>query len=237
MRRFYKNVSVAGEGDAFAVTLDGKKMRTRAKAPFLLPNEALAMAIASEWEDQGGTIKPQSMPITRLAGTAIDRVSPARSHVIDELMAYAETDLLCHRADRPAELVTRQDAAWRPLLDWAAQKYSAALKVTVGILPQPQPKQALAALRGAVAGYDDMILAGLHSATTASGSLIIGLALAEGRIDAADAFEISQVDETFQIERWGEDAELEAQRAAIRADMESTAIFIQLLSDQGAKGE
>ncbi|MCZ6861494.1 MAG: ATPase [Alphaproteobacteria bacterium] len=236
MRRFYKVVSVAREGDAFTVTLDGKKMRTRAKAPFHLPNEALARAIANEWEDQGSTIKPQSMPITRLAGTAIDRVSPARSRVIDELAAYGETDLLCHRADRPAELVTRQDTAWRPLLDWAAQKYSADLKVTIGILPQPQPKQALAALRGAVAGFDDMMLAGLHSATTASGSLIIGLALAEGRIDAAGAFEISQVDETFQIERWGEDAELEEQRAGIRADMESTAIFIRFLSDQGAKG-
>ncbi len=230
MKRFYKKVSVVGESDAFAVTLDGKKMRTRAKAPFLLPNKALARAIAGEWEDQEGTIKPQSMPITRLAGTAIDRVAPARPGVIDELTAYAETDLLCHRADRPAELAMRQDAAWRPLLDWAAQRFGAGLKVTVGVLPQAQPEQALAALCGAVAAYDDMMLAGLHSATSAAGSLIIGLALAEGRIDAGDAFEISQVDETFQIERWGEDAELEAQRAAIRADLKSTANFMQLLS-------
>jgi chaperone required for assembly of F1-ATPase len=233
VKRFYEKVSVAGEGGAFAVTLDGKKMRTRAKAPFLLPNQALAEAIAGEWEDQGSTIKPQSMPITRLAGTAIDRVTPARPGVIDELTAYAETDLLCHRADRPAELVTRQDEAWGPLLDWAARRYSAGLKVTVGVLPQPQPKQALAALRGAVAAYDDMMLAGLHSATSAVGSLIIALALAEGRIDAGAAFEISQVDETFQIERWGEDAELEAQRVAIRADLKSTANFMRLLSDEG----
>lgn len=232
MKRFYKNVSVAGEGRAFAVMLDGKKMRTRAKAPFLLPNQALAGAVAAEWEDQGSTIKPQSMPITRLAGTAIDRVTPARSGVIDELTAYAETDLLCHRADHPADLAARQDAAWQPLLDWAAQKYSATLKVTVGILPQPQPKRALTALRGTVAGYDDMMLAGLHSATIASGSLIIGLALAEGRIDAADAFEVSQIDETYQIERWGEDAELEARRAAIRADLLSTANFMRLASNE-----
>lgn len=214
------------------MTLDGKKMRTRAKAPFLLPNQALARAIAGEWEDQEDTIEPQSMPITRLAGTAIDRVAPVRSRVIDELTAYAETDLLCHRAERPAELVGRQDAAWGPLLDWAARRFGAGLKVTVGVLPQPQPKRALAALRGVVAAYDDMMLAGLHSASCAAGSLIVGLALAEGRIDAGEAFEISQLDETFQIERWGEDAELEAQRVAIRADLKSTANFIRLLSDQ-----
>lgn len=232
MKRFYKKVSVAGEGGAFAVTLDGKKMRTRAKAPFVLPNEALAQAIAGEWEDQGSTINPQSMPITRLAGTAIDRVAPVRPRVIDELTAYAETDLLCHRADRPAELAARQDAAWGPLLDWAARRFDAGLNVTVGILPQPQPKQALAALRGAVAAYDDMMLAGLHSATSTAGSLIVGLALAEGRIDAGEAFEVSQIDETYQIERWGEDTEHDAQRAAICADLKSTAIFMRLLSDE-----
>lgn len=237
MKRFYKKVSLAGEGDAFVVTLDGKPIRTRAKAPFLLPNKALARAIAGEWENQGSTIDPHSMPMTRLAGTAIDRVAPARPRVIDELAAFAETDLLCHRADRPAELVARQDAAWRPLLDWAAQRYSAGLKVTVGILPQPQPKEALTALRCSVAAYDDMLLAGLHSATTASGSLIIALALAEGRIDAGDAFEASQVDETYQIERWGEDAELEARRAAIRADLNSTENFMQLLSDKTVECE
>ena len=230
MKRFYKIVSVAGEGGGFAVMLDGKKMRTRAKAPFVLPNQALAQAIAGEWEDQGSKIEPQSMPLTRLAGTAIDRVAPARPGVIDELTAYAETDLLCHRADRPADLAVRQDAAWGPLLEWAAQRFAAGLKVTVGILPQPQPKQALAALRGAVAAYDDMMLAGLHSATAATGSLIIGLALTEGRIDAGEAFETSQIDESYQIERWGEDAEHEAQRAAIRADLKSTANFLRLLS-------
>lgn len=234
MKRFYKIVSVAREGEAFAVLLDGKKMRTRAKVPFLLPNQALAQVIASEWEDQEDTIKPQSMPVTRLAGTAIDRVAPARSHVIDELTAYAETDLLCHRADHPADLAARQDAAWQPLLDWAARTYSASLKVTVGILPQPQPEQALAALRGAVGGYGDMMLAGLHSATVGSGSLIIGLALAEGRIDAGGAFEASQIDETYQIERWGEDAELEAHRSAIRSDLNSTGEFLRLLSGENA---
>lgn len=233
MKRFYKNVSVAEKDGGFAVTLDGKQMRTRAKAPFLLPSAAVARAIVAEWECQGSTIEPQSMPVTRLAGTAIDRVAPARPSVIDELTAYAETDLLCYRADRPSELVARQDAAWRPLLDWAEEEFVAGLKVTVGILPQPQPKRALAALREVVAAYDDMMLAGLHSVTTAAGSLIIGLALAEGRIDAKDAFEASQIDEAFQIERWGEDAELDVQRSAIRADIESTANFMRLLSDRG----
>ncbi len=231
MKRFYKKVAVAREGEVFAVTLDGKQMRTRARAPFFLPSEAVAYAIAVEWENQESTIEPQSMPITRLAGTAIDRVAPARPRVIDELTAYAETDLLCYRADRPTALVTRQDTAWRPLLDWAEATFAAGLNVTVGVLPQPQPRQALAALRQAVDAYDTMMLAGLHSATTATGSLIIGLALAEGRIDAGDAFETSQVDETFQIERWGKDAELEAQRVAIRADIVSTANFMRLLSE------
>ena len=237
MKRFYKKVSTVGDGDAYAVALDGKTMRTRAKAAFLLPNELLAREIAVEWEEQGDTIEPQSMPLTRLAGTAIDRIAPARARVIDELMAYAETDLLCHRADRPAELVARQEAAWQPLLDWAGVRFSANLSVTIGVLPQPQPEPALAALRQSVTAYDDMMLAGLHSATTAAGSLVVGLALTEERIDSEEAFDVSQIDETYQIERWGMDDELAARRSAIREDLEAIEKFMRLLADKPSVGD
>ncbi|WP_119462792.1 ATP12 family protein [Rhodospirillaceae bacterium SYSU D60014] len=229
MKRFYKKVRTAAVEDGFQVLLDERPVRTPGRAPLVVPTQPVAEAIATEWQAQGEAVKPLTMPLTRLATTAIDRVTAHREGVIDEVASYAATDLLCYRADQPAELVARQNALWQPLLDWATLRYDAPLTVTTGVLPQPQPAGSLVALRAAVAALGTLKLTALHAATTACGSVIIALALLEDRIDAVGAWETSQLDETFQIEVWGEDAEAAARREALRQDIEATARFMALL--------
>jgi chaperone required for assembly of F1-ATPase len=228
VRRFYRNAVVAERGGGFAIALDGKPVRTPAKADLILPTRALAEAVADEWQGQGDDIRPQSMCLTRLASTGIDRVGPQREAVIEEIAAYAATDLVCYRAEGPWELTKREDAAWRPLLDWAARRYRARLRVAAGVVPLDQSPAPLQRLKRAAAAMDDMTLTGLHHATAACGSLVIGLALAEGHIDAARALELSLVDETFQIERWGEDGLQARRRENLRQDIASAARFMEL---------
>ncbi|MGH7001299.1 MAG: ATP12 family protein, partial [Stellaceae bacterium] len=202
-------------------------LRTPAKARFVVRSKKLAEAIAAEWQAQGETIKPAALPLTRLAGTAIDLVAQRRESIVAEVAKYAATDLVCYRADEPSELAARQRRAWQPHLDWAGARY-AALAVTAGIAPVTQAPEALAAYRNAVAAYDDMTLAALHLATTALGSLVLALALIEGQIAPDEAFAAGELDQSFQIERWGEDAEALARRAAVRADIGIAARFAAL---------
>jgi chaperone required for assembly of F1-ATPase len=170
------------------------------------------------------------MPLTRLAATAIDRTRTQRDLVAAEAANYAGTDLVCYRAEHPPVLIARQHAGWQPLIDWAMQRYDAALAVTSGIVPQPQSPAALKAFAAAVVAQDDFRLTALHAMTTACGSLVIALALIEGRLDATAAFAVSQLDETFQIEAWGEDAEATARRRGLAEDIEAAARFVQLLN-------
>jgi chaperone required for assembly of F1-ATPase len=228
VKRVYTEVAVEPAEGGFAVMLDGRPVRTPGRRMLAVPSRALAEAIAAEWRAQGDRVEPRSMPLTRLASTALDLVGQRRPAIVDEIAAYAGTDLVCYRADAPAELAARQHAAWQPLLDWAAARYGAAFVVTQGVVPRTQPPEALAALRRAVEAYDDMALVALHAATAAAGSLIVALALLDGRIDAAEAFAASQLDETFQIEKWGEDAEAARRRAALRDDLAQAAEFHRL---------
>lgn len=231
MKRVYRLVASEEAAGGHAVTLDGKRMRTPGRRELLLPTAALAAAVAAEWDAQIDEIRPATMPLTRLAATAIDRTADQRDQTIAETAGYAGTDLLCYRADHPPALAERQHAAWQPLLDWAAERYAARLEVTAGIIPKRQSPAALARFTETVATYDNFRLTGLHTATAACGSLIIALALAEGRLAAAEAFSLSQLDETFQIEAWGEDAEARQRREALAADIEATARFLTLLAD------
>ncbi len=227
MKRFFRAASIAEAEGGYAVLLDGKPIRTPAKAPLTVRSRKLAEAIAAEWEAQGETIEPATLPLTRLAGTAIDLVAQRRDEIVAEIAKFAATDLVCYRADQPSELAVRQHRAWQPHLDWAGARY-ASLAVTAGVSPVAQAPAALDAYRRAVAAYDDMMLAALHLATATLGSLVLALALVEGRIDAAAAFAAAELDQSFQIERWGEDAEAMARRAAIRDDVEAAARFAAL---------
>ncbi len=232
MKRVYDNVAVAEADGGWGITLDGRPLRTPSRDALVVPTRALAEAIAAEWDAQGETVEPESMPFTRLASTALDRVESQREAVIDEIAGYGASDLLCYRAEHPQALVQRQAEAWQPVLDWAARRYDAPLAVTSGVLPVAQDPQTLAALRAAVAEYDAFALAALHAATHASGSLILALALATGHLDAAAVAAASQLDETYQAEKWGQDAEAEERLAGLRAQLHDVERFLGLL---GAK--
>jgi chaperone required for assembly of F1-ATPase len=231
MKRIYRTVATEHLAGGHSVMLDGKPMRTPGRRALVLPTGALAAAIAAEWDAQTGEIRPAQMPLTRLAATAIDRTADQRDQTIAETASYAGTDLVCYRADHPPALAARQHAAWQPLIDWAAARYASRLEVTAGIIPRPQDPAILSRFTEAVAAFDNFRLTGLHTATAACGSLIIALALAEGRVGAEEAFAISQLDETFQIEAWGEDEEAMRRRAALAADIAATARFLALLAE------
>jgi chaperone required for assembly of F1-ATPase len=225
-RRAYETVSVEPSGSGFAVRLDDKPLKTPGGQPVVAPWPGLAEAIGDEWRAQGARPNLSSVPMTRIAATAIDRIPSRRDGVIDELLAYAETELVCHRADSPPELMARQQATWQPLLDWLSQQFDAPLAVTNGVLPRPQAETTLQALRRLLEGLDDFSLAGLSVAVASSGSLVIGLAMLDGKIDAGQAFDAAELDATFQIEQWGEDSIAAQRRAELRAELETAAKFI-----------
>jgi chaperone required for assembly of F1-ATPase len=229
MRRIYREVRVAPAGGGWGILLDSRALQTPARAPLALPRRALAEAVAAEWEAQVERIVPATMPLMRMAATTIDRVVPQRSQAAAEIVGYAGTDLVCYRADRPAELVQRQTVLWQPLLDWATLRFDAPLLVVTGIAPKPQPPAAIAAIKSAVESLDPFWLTALHGATTACGSVVIGLALVEQRLDAEGAWQASQLDETFQIENWGEDPEAAARRRDLRRDIDAVSQFMHLL--------
>ena len=229
MKRFYKQARVKGAAGGHGVELDGRLVKTLGKRDLVVPSPALAAAMAGEWEAQQGEIRRETMPLTRLAGVTLDRGSIEREAVVQKAAGYAGTDLVCYRATRPPALVARQDAVWQPLIDWATERYDAPLVVTNGVIPASQPAASLAALAAVVAAHGDFALTALHAATTACGSLVIALALMEGRLDADQAFAASQLDESYQIEAWGEDGEQAKRRAALASEIEAAAQFISLL--------
>jgi len=231
MKRFYQAVRVAPGGHGHQVLLDERPVRTPAKRPLIVPTAHLAEAVAAEWRAQGETIRPELMPLTRLASTALDRMPGLRQAAIDEAAAYADTDLLCYRAAEPFELVQRQYHAWQPMLEWLSAAYGVKLSVTTSMLPVAQPEAARMRLRTAVAGLEDWPLVGLHAATIGLGSLVLGLALLDGRIDAEAALAASLLDERFEIERWGTDPEAERRHAAVRSDVTAAARFLQAIHE------
>ena len=217
-RRFWKTVSSReGEG-GWEIALDDRPLRTPSKMPLLLPTTALAAALVKEWEAVEDRVDPRRMPWTRSANSAIDKVPAQRADVVEMLGEYGATDLLSYRATHPEALVERQSEAWDPLLDWAAERYGARLAVTAGMMPVPQDGGALTRLRKAVAENDDFALTGLHDLVVLTGSLVLGLAAAEG-VDAPEViWRRSRVDEDFQAEQWGRDEEAAAAAAAHEAD-------------------
>jgi len=237
LQRFYKHATAQPAEDGVAVLLDGRPMRTPAqRVPLVVPTTPLARAIAAEWDSQGKEVRPAEMPLTALACTAHDVARPRRDELVDGLARYAETDLVCYRVDSPATLAQRQQATWQPLLDWVALAYDARLNVTTGILPAEQPAQALQALRRAVESLDDMHLAALSASVQAAGSLVVGLALVNRHIDASHAFRAAELESTYQIEAWGEDAEAMERREALRDELEAARTFVDLLTcDDGSR--
>jgi chaperone required for assembly of F1-ATPase len=229
MKRFYTNITVTEQRDGFGVALDGKELRSPARRALALPTWALAEAVAAEWAAQGEDIRPDTMKLMALVSTARDLVAENPAAVAAEIAKYAATDLLCYRAEYPASLVRRETLLWQPLLDWAARRFGARLRATAGIVPIDQPADSLAALRAVLDGLDPFTLAAIADLTACCGSLILALALWDGRLDAPGAYEAAQLDESFQNESWGEDAEAAVRQRRLKDDIAAGARFLALL--------
>jgi chaperone required for assembly of F1-ATPase len=232
-KRLYDAVAIGQDNGAFTVLLGGRPLRTPEKNILRLPTAALAAGVANEWLAQGETLRPESMPLTRLAATAAERIGARRRAVVDAVVGYAGSDLLCYRAESPDELVVLQRRAWQPLLDWAAERWGARLAVGAGVVPIEQPPAAIEALHRAVDQATDLELAALSCVVQASGSIVVGLAVLDGRIDAETAAETALLDEQYQAERWGIDAEAERRRREIADDIRAAASFLSLAGPGG----
>jgi chaperone required for assembly of F1-ATPase len=232
MQRFWNEArAAAGEGGGFAILLDGRPMRLPGGAALSVAGAPLAEAIAAEWQQaggaKGGRMRPEEVPLTRLVGTATERIAPDPAGTITALARYAEAELLCYRAEH-GKLAARQAEAWDPWLRWAAQGLDAPLRITTGIMPVAQPPHALAALQAAIARHPPLELAALGVAVPALGSLVLGLALAQGHLAPAEAHRLATIDEAFQNEVWGSDAEALRRRESAAADVALAARLVAL---------
>jgi len=208
-KRFWTDTAVAQVEGGFGVTLDGRMLRTPVKSALVLPTRGMADEVAREWDAQEGKIDPLSMPFTRAANAATDKVTPQHAEVADMLAAYGDSDLICYRASDPRSLVERQNKGWDPLVDWSATALKAPLQVYVGVMHAEQPVQSVATLRQKVHSFDAFRLAAFHDLVSLSGSLIIGMAVTENYASAIDLWDISRIDENWQAEQWGHDEEAE----------------------------
>ena len=228
MKRFWKDAEVVEDG-GFGIALDGRRVKTPAKADLIVPGRALAEGIAAEWRDAGEEVDPRAMPLTGLANAAIDRVAPDPEAFAAGLAAYGESDLLCYRAEGPAALVERQEARWDPLLAWARRRYDVDFGVTAGITHIAQPPATTQRLAHAVKSLDSFRLAGLAPLVTIGGSLVAGLAVLEGAMTAEATWAAVSLDEQWQLEQWGRDAEAEAALEGRHRDFLAAARFLELL--------
>jgi chaperone required for assembly of F1-ATPase len=232
VKRFWDVATLSRDGDEFRVLLDGKPINLPGGGVLRVRPPALAEAIAEEWRlaggAKGGEMSFADTPLTRMAGTARERIAADPAPTADAIARYGETDLLCYRAETPLALAARQAEHWQPWLDWASRAFEAPLRVTNGIVPVRQHRDSVDAVRRVVHGYDAYVLAGLGIAVPALGSLVLGLALAEGVLDAAEAHRLGALDELFQAELWGEDEEAVRRRANIAADIALAERFIRL---------
>ena len=229
MKRFWKDVAVARESDAWSIRLDSRPVKTPARVPLAVPNEAMAEAIADDWRAIEDKIDPRRMPLTGLANAAIDRVAPDRQAFAAGIAKYAEADLACYRADGPRGLVSLQEQHWDPLLAWARRRYDVDFATTTELMHVDQPSATVDRLGHAVSALDAFRLAALQPLVTISGSLVAALAVQEKAISPDDAWEAVSVDDRWQLEQWGSDAEAEVALENKRRDFLVAARFLELL--------
>lgn len=227
-KRFWNAATVVPEEDGFAIALDNRRVKTPAKQSLLLPTEGLARLIAAEWDAQTGLVNPETMPATRMANSALDKVAAQYDEVVGVLGAYGETDLLCYRATGPERLIAQQADAWDPLLHWAAEVLHAPLQATTGVIPIPQDPAAVARLHQHLRDLGPFRLAGLHDLVAISGSLVLAFATAHGRLSAEEGWATSRIDEQWQAALWGEDEEAAVMAAFKRQAFHEAAQFFAL---------
>ena len=227
-RRFWKTADIRPQGEGWEVVLDGRPLRTPGKLPLILPTEALARAIAAEWDAQTDVIDPNRLPLTRAANSAVEKVTPQFHDVTSMLGDYGGTDLLSYRASEPEALTRMQAVGWDPLIDWAATELRAPLRITHGVIPVPQDPAVLLKLQAEIASLDTFALTALHDLVTLPGSLILGLAVLRGRLDAETAWKLARIDEEFQADRWGRDDEADLAAQGRLEAMRNAERFYQL---------
>lgn len=233
MTRFYKEASVEAVGSDWAVTLDGRQIKTPDRKTFLVPTKTLAEHVAAEWDAQGDVVQIPTLHLTRLVNVALDRAGEQRAGMVDELVKYCETDLLCFLAETPADLRARQTEAWGPVRDWAGKALGILLlAVPGGVLAAPQPPASLEAARAYADGLDDLRLTGVNFGMGLYGSALLAIAVAEGRLGAPAAYEMSILDELFQAEQWGTDEENEERLANNRAQVSAIGALFSSISEK-----
>jgi chaperone required for assembly of F1-ATPase len=229
VKRFYANVSVGiPQRGHYSILLDGKPVKTPKRAELIVPSGELAALIAEEWKSQGAEIDPNAMFLTKCANTAIDYTTGHEAAVVEGIIAYAN-DLLCYRAEAPPELVARQSETWDPLLGWFAGRYGVQLRTGAGVSPIRQEEDALDRLRTALGGLNVFVLTALHAAATLCGSLVLVLAILEGRMGAEEAFAASRLDEEYQAEKWGREASAEARARAMLRELQAAARVLAVM--------
>lgn len=232
MERFYEKVAAVKADKGWGITLDGRAVKTPARRDLVVPHEILAEAIVAEWQAQVDEIDPLAMGLSRLANTALDRTAGNRLQVIDEVAGYGKSDLLCYHAADPVELVALQVEHWQPILDWLAATHQAALATTADLAPVEQDIASLRAISSAVARHDDFVLTGLHAVTAICGSVVLGLALLDQRVDVVEAWTCAILEERYQAERWGAELDIERGWESVRLEISTAADFIWLARNQ-----
>lgn len=236
-KRVYKSVTVAPDGSQWRVHLDGKALSTPMRKPLVTGSQPLAAAIAAEWDAQKEHVDPATMPLTRLLSTAIDKVSPDREGMIQELLRYVDADVLCYRAEHPADLRARQVQLWQPVLDWAGKGLGVEFAIAQGIMPLSQSPQVLAALQQALSELTDVELTAFQATAALSSSLVLSLALVKQHLDADGVFQAAHLDELYQAEKWGDDEEAAHRRAGIQTDLNAIETFLSLYRpDRAGRG-
>jgi len=230
-KRFYERASVERDAEGFSVRLDGKGVKTPGGRPVVLPTEAAARLVADEFAAQGERIEPLTMPVTRLVNTAIDGVAADPQAVLEDIMRFSSSDLVCYRAEGPDALVARQAEAWDPVIDWARSALGARFFLAEGVMHVEQPREAIGAVGLHLRQrYDAFRLAALHVITSITGSALLALALEAGEVAPEAAWDAAHVDEDWNIEHWGLDAEAAERRAARKRDMMGAAALIEALA-------
>ncbi|MBB3809807.1 ATP12 family chaperone protein [Pseudochelatococcus contaminans] len=229
-KRFYKAVEAPLRDGVHPLLLDGRPARTPARNPLAAPHPAIADVMVSEWQNQDDVIDPATMPMTRLLNANIDGVTLARDAVVDEIVRYAGSDLLCYRAGFPDRLVERQAALWDPVLAWARDELGARFVLSEGVMFVDQPLTSIEAVRAAVARQSSPhVIGGLHVLTSLAGSLLIALAVASGHMVVEEAWHAAHVDEDVQSEIWGIDEEAKTRRDARFAEFNAAATLVRAL--------
>lgn len=234
MKRFYEKTGVGQEGRFFTVELDGRPMHSPARTILRIPSKALAELLAKEWDEQGDVILPHNMPLTRLANVANDHMSAARMLTVGELVRYAAHDLLCYRVAEPAPLQEKQRELWDPWLDWAEEKFGARLATTTAMTTLDHPVDALENLRNAALNTESFMLTGLAHVTAMLGSAVLGFAMMEGKLTAKQAFDLSRVEEGWQIAQLGEDEEVRQHAENLLRTLTASGNFMAAMRDEPA---